>query len=150
MIRILFLILLFSTFSVFAQQQDSKTKISQLVPKAGSGRTSVPLTEEKILADGSAGLAHHTLIEDVPAKTESTERQVRRLRAVEKDYSLPTSTFPAENLKQTQGAMDLNIQTMPDAVRALNKERYRFEECPNGDKNCQDFEVDSAGEVIFK
>ena len=41
-------------------------------------------------------------------------------------------------------------ETMERAQDALQKERYSFEECAPDDKDCQEYDIDSKGNMILK
>jgi hypothetical protein len=80
------------------------------------------------------------------------KKKMKRFRAVEKDYTLPSTTFSGDLLNGVEVPVNptFQVQTMSKAAKEIQKERTRFVECQEGDKNCDYYEVDDAGEVIWK
>ena len=80
--------------------------------------------------------------------------RTRQLRAVQKDYGLPKSTFDAQTLEQIDQPSNnatFQTQTMSQAVRDFKRESTSYEECSStDDPNCRTYEVDENGEVIIQ
>ncbi len=160
---LLFCIGLLLPFGASAQQYVPKTPSGIPVSRygapaqtepmlAGAGKTAVPLTQEKIQPDGSAGLAYEQPKAPETETLPEQPKRVRQLRAVVKDYSLPKSTFSAASIQNldVSETTTFKASTMSDAVRDFQRESMTFEECSPDDPNCKMYEVDEAGEVIFK
>ena len=89
----------------------------------------------------------------IPTVESSTPRKrLRKFRAVEKDYSIPKTTFGNETLQKIEVPEQTTFQmpTMEKAVRDFRRESISFEECDTEDPNCKVYELDEAGRVIFK
>ena len=80
------------------------------------------------------------------------QKRVRRLRAVQKDYGIPKTTFGKEAFQKIEVPQNptFRMQTMTKALQDFKKESIRFEECDSNDPDCKMYEVDEEGQVIFK
>ena len=112
-----------------------------------SSKQSVQETENVVSEENS---------EEAEKETEQAQKEekkkMKRFRAVEKDYTLPSTTFSGDLLKGVEVPVNptFQVQTMSKAAKEIQRERTRFVECQEGDKNCAYYEVDDAGEVIWK
>ena len=138
--------LIFS-YSCFAQRVlEDKLKTKPL------GHMIQPLSQQQLPEDGSSGLAYQKkTYKKSEASSENEQTTTRRLKAVEREYSLSGSTFDdgLRNQIKVPANASFQTQTMGEAVKAVKRENVRFEECKNGDKNCAEYEVDKAGKVIW-
>ena len=80
------------------------------------------------------------------------KKRIRKLRAVEKDYSIPKTTFGNSTLQKVKVPVNGTFQTstMAKAIEDFRKESISFEDCNSDDPNCKIYEVDEKGQVIFK
>ena len=95
---------------------------------------------------------HPVLFEEEKEQKPVEQKRVRKLRAIQKDYSIPKTTFGKEAFKGIEISKNSTFQTptMTDALKDLRKESIRFEECNSNDPDCKMYEVDEEGQVIFK
>ena len=145
-ILILIYCLFFSYSSLAQQMKEDKLKTLPL------GRTVQPLLQQRLPEDGSSGLAYQKkTVQKLETQTDGNQVTTRRLRPVEREYSLSGSTFDKEMHDQIDVPLNASfqVQTMKETANAVKKENMRFEECKDGDKNCSEYKVDSAGKVIW-
>ena len=150
--KIIFLLLFFLCFGVQAQEKSSFSQLTN-VPKVTVGTSIKPLSEQTLQADGSVGIAYENAVPTVEdVKTEQKTKRYKRMRAVEREYTLPTDTFDSEMKSRIDAVSDTKFltSTMSELREAVRKKNVRFVECSENDKTCQEYEVDDAGEVIWK
>ncbi|MGN1091125.1 MAG: hypothetical protein ACI4RJ_01350 [Alphaproteobacteria bacterium] len=87
--------------------------------------------------------------EKTDIKQKTKEAPKRKFKRIEKDYSMPKSTFGG-NVYDTQLPSTFSNETMERAQNALEEERYSFQECAPDDKDCQEYDIDSKGNIILK
>ncbi len=91
-------------------------------------------------------------IKEIPEEgqvNEQKEPRKKRFKKIEKDYSVPKSTFDSD-VYDADLPSTFSTETMESAQRDLQEEMYSFEECGPNDKGCQEYETDSKGNVILR
>lgn len=85
-----------------------------------------------------------------PSAPPTPERRIKRYRAIEKDYSMPKSTFSSSTLSNIADApSSFSNSSMAETIKRFKKESTRFEECQEGEKGCRQYDVDDKGDVIW-
>ena len=92
--------------------------------------------------------------EDPPAQEHAEPpappRRIKRYRAVEKDYSMPKSTFSSSGFSNMNDApSSFSNSSMSETIKRFKKESTRFEECQEGEEGCRQYDVDDKGNVIW-
>ncbi|MBE6449085.1 MAG: hypothetical protein E7013_00060 [Alphaproteobacteria bacterium] len=152
--KIIFLFAFLVCFDVQAQESTSFSQLTK-APKAKVGTSIVPLMEQTLQADGSSGIAYENSVPAVnkdDIKTDENTKRYKKMRAVEREYTLPTNTFGSEIRNRINVVQNATFQTstMPEVQEAVRKENIKFVECAENDETCQNYEVDEAGKVIWK
>lgn len=85
-----------------------------------------------------------------PSAPPAPERRIKRYRAIEKDYSMPKSTFSSSTLSNIGDApSSFSNSSMAETIKRFKKESTRFEECQEGEEGCRQYDVDDKGDVIW-
>ena len=144
-----------------AENKKESKKTSQATDKTdflhitGPGDFAGPLMQQQIAQDGSSGLAYQKPdLEEKPSDVpeDNPPLETKRLKAVEKEYTLSGTTFDVELNKSVQVPANASFQhsTMEQAIRDVKKESMQYVECQQGDKNCAEYKVDATGKVILE
>ena len=143
--------------TLMEQNTDNKKDVIEkenVLQISGSGSFSVPLVQERLVQDGTSGLAYEKKQqenEQVEPVQETQQFQTRRLKAVEKEYTLSGTTFDVElnnSIQELQDA-DFQVSTMEEAAKDVKRQNTLFVECSPEDPDCVEYKVDEAGEVIW-
>lgn len=113
-------------------------------------KESVQNSEKKIPAQVNEQ-AEQKLPNENTLQPPTEQKRVRRLRAREKDYGMPKTTFGSSALQEAEmfSGVTFDTSTMEETVKEFKRESTFFEECDSDDPECKTYELDEEGQVIF-